>query len=72
MKKLFFACALTLGSLSLYSCGGNSDTTASDNENVIERDTTVSELEVQETVVQTDTTTQTETIDRETNQEQNQ
>ncbi|WP_125185259.1 hypothetical protein [Botryobacter ruber] len=64
MRKLFFACAIVLGSFSLYSCGGN-DGAGSDEGTVIDRDTTVSELEVEETTMDIDTTmeTQTETIE---------
>lgn len=71
MKKLFLASAVFLGSFSLYSCGGNSETTSAEQEGtVIDRDTTVSELEVETTVV--DTTTQTQTLETDTTQTQQQ
>ena len=69
MKKLFFACAILLGSVGMYACGDGSDTTGSEtdaNETVIDTDTTVSEVEVERTVIETDTVTETETIDTDT------
>ncbi len=58
-----------MGSLSLYSCGGNEEVgTTADDEMVIDRDTAVSELEVERTVVETDTVTETETVDPGVNQ----
>lgn len=62
MKKLFFAVAVLFGSFSLYSCD-NKATESDANEQVIDSETKVSEYEVEETVVETDTTTRTETID---------
>ncbi|MCC9138335.1 hypothetical protein ACFSKU_21710 [Pontibacter silvestris] len=64
MKKLLLAGTVVLGSLSLYSCGGNEGaSTTSDNEMVIDQDTAVSEYEVDRTVVETDTTTESQTIE---------
>ena len=67
MKKLLFAGAVVLSSLTLYSCGGNEGVTNEGVEDgtVIDSDTTVSELEVETTVQDIDTTveTETETID---------
>jgi hypothetical protein len=70
MKKLFFAGAILLGSMGMYACGGDGTTATEENEsgNVIYQDTTVSELEVERTVVETDTMTNTETIDIDNNQ----
>ena len=60
MKKLFFACAILLGSMGMYACGGNEGTTETEqNESVISEDTTVSEMEVERTVVETDTKNET-------------
>lgn len=56
-----------LGAMGLYSCGDQGTTTAED-EIVVEQDTTVSELEVERTVIETDTVTETETIERDQNQ----
>ncbi|RDV11976.1 hypothetical protein DXT99_22860 [Pontibacter diazotrophicus] len=63
MKKLFFASAVLLGSISLYSCDGGGTTT--EEGTVVQTDTTVSELEVERTTMEVDTTmdTETETID---------
>lgn len=63
MKKLFFASAVVLGSMSIYSCDGGGTTT--EEGTVIQSDTTVSELEVERTTMEVDTTmdTETETID---------
>ncbi|PRY14223.1 hypothetical protein CLV24_10433 [Pontibacter ummariensis] len=65
MKKIFFASALMLGSLSLYSCGGETEEGVAEDGVVVERDTAVSELEVERTIMDVDTTveTQTETIE---------
>lgn len=65
MKKLFFAAALLFGTVGMYSCGGETDTTATEEVDgtVIDTDTTVSELEVEQTVIDTDTSTESETID---------
>lgn len=65
MKKLFFASAVVLGSISLSSCDGGGATT--EEGTVIETDTTVSELEVERTTMEVDTTmdTETETIELE-------
>ncbi|WP_347157029.1 hypothetical protein [Pontibacter chitinilyticus] len=63
MKKLFFAGALVLGTLSIYSCDSNTGTATGDNEKVIDADTTVSEVQVEKTTVDMDTSTTTETID---------
>ncbi|TPE46274.1 hypothetical protein [Pontibacter mangrovi] len=70
MKKLLFAFAITFGSLSMYSCGGNEGMTNGEADGtVIDTDTTVSELEVERTVQDIDTTveTETETIEPENN-----
>ncbi|GAB3537765.1 hypothetical protein GCM10027443_31330 [Pontibacter brevis] len=71
MKKLFFASAVVLGSMGMYSCDSGGGTT-SDDATVVERDTTVSELEVERTTMDVDTTinTETETIDPQENQNQ--
>ena len=61
MKKLLFAGAVVLSSLSLYSCGGENAATTEDDGTVIDSDTTVSEVEVEETVMDVDTTIETET-----------
>ncbi|TXK50763.1 hypothetical protein FVR03_04540 [Pontibacter qinzhouensis] len=63
MKKLFFAAAVLFGSFSMYSCDNQAGTESDANETVIDSETKVSEYEVEETVVETDTTTRTETID---------
>ncbi|MBF9252898.1 hypothetical protein I2I11_06320 [Pontibacter sp. 172403-2] len=64
MKKLFFASALVLGSLSLYSCGNNDGAaTEGTDGTVIDSDTTVSELEVETTTRDIDTTYDTDTKD---------
>lgn len=71
MKKQLFACAIVLGSLGLYSCGGDGAVTETEgNETVIDTDTTVSELEVERTTREVDTTidTETETIELENDQ----
>lgn len=66
MKKLLFAGAVLLGSMSLYSCGGEEGAVSTETEGtVIDQDTVVSELEVERTVIETDTTTETETIETE-------
>ncbi|WP_187261760.1 hypothetical protein [Pontibacter beigongshangensis] len=65
MKKLFFAVAVLFGSFSLYSCDNQGGTANDANEQVIDSETRVSEYEVEETVIETDTTTRTETIDAE-------
>lgn len=62
MKKLLFASAVVLSSLTLYSCGGNEGATSEEVDGtVIDRDTTVEELEVETTVQDIDTTIETET-----------
>ena len=71
MKKLFFASAIVLSSLSLYSCGGNNGVaTEGADGTVIDSDTTVSELNVETTTRDIDTTydTETETVDPQNNQ----
>lgn len=69
MKKIFLVGVFAFATLGLYSCGNQEGVTETDaDETVIERDTTVSELEVERTVVETDTVTETETIDTEENQ----
>ncbi|MFD3002750.1 hypothetical protein ACFS7Z_20430 [Pontibacter toksunensis] len=69
MKKLFFVSAVVLGSIGLYSCDGGGAT--SEEGTVVDRDTTVSELEVERTTMDIDTSmnTETETIELE-NEEQ--
>ncbi|HYG37849.1 MAG TPA: hypothetical protein VD908_04485 [Cytophagales bacterium] len=66
MKKLL-ALMLMSGFFAFTSCDTNKKT--SENEEVIETDTTDVSYEVEETVVETDTTTQTEEVSTE---EQNQ
>ena len=62
MKKLFFASAIVLSSFSLYSCGNNEGSaTQGTDGTVIDSDTTVSELEVETTTRDIDTTYDTET-----------
>ena len=65
MKKLFFASAVVLGSLGIYSCDGGGAT--AEEGVVVDRDTTVSELEVERTTMDIDTSmnTETETIELE-------
>ncbi|WP_162052627.1 hypothetical protein [Pontibacter pamirensis] len=65
MKKLFFASAVLLGSMSMYSCDGGGTTT--EEGTVVDTDTTVTELEVERTTMEVDTTmdTETETIELE-------
>jgi uncharacterized protein YcfL len=71
MKKLLFACAVFLGSFSLYSCGGTEgDMTTEEEGTVIDTDTTVSELEVETTTRDVDTTIETETETIEPNENQ--
>ena len=69
MKKLFFASAMVLGSLSIYSCDGGGAT--AEEGTVIDRDTTVSEVEVERTTMDIDTTInrETETIELETEEQ---
>jgi hypothetical protein len=69
MKKIIFACAIAVGSMGLYSCGGNNGVTNEEGDGtVIDTDTTVSEIEVEKTTRDIDTTidTETETIDTDT------
>ncbi|WP_439882678.1 hypothetical protein ACSX1A_05805 [Pontibacter sp. MBLB2868] len=67
MKKLLFAGAIILGSMSFYACDGNNDTVTDEEVDgtVIDADTTVSEIEVEKTIRDIDTTvtTETETIE---------
>jgi hypothetical protein len=66
MKKLFFVGAVVFGTLSLSSCDNQGRTGTDSDETVVRSDTVVSEYEVQETIIETDTSTRTETIDRDT------
>ncbi len=66
MKKLFFVGAVVFGTLSLSSCDNQGRTGTDADETVVRSDTVVSEYEVQETIVETDTNTRTESIDRDT------
>jgi hypothetical protein len=63
MKKLFFASTAMLAMLSFSACdtkkGGNEE----GKETVIERDSVPSEYKVTEKTVETDTTTNTKTVD---------
>lgn len=70
MKKLFFASALVLGSIGLYSCDSGGGATSEEG-TVIDTDTTVSELEVERTTMDIDTSmnTETETIELENEQQ---
>jgi uncharacterized lipoprotein NlpE involved in copper resistance len=67
MKKLIYAGAVVLGSLSLLACERTNDTTSleaeEDNKVVVDRDSVATEYEVTETVVEYDTTTRTKTVD---------
>lgn len=64
MKKLLFASAIVLGTVGFSACDSNkTETTTDNNEMVIDRDTTVSEVEVDRTVVEMDTTVETNTVD---------
>ncbi|WP_299824848.1 hypothetical protein [uncultured Pontibacter sp.] len=72
MKKLILAGAVVFASFGFYACGGNEGTTQGEMDGtVIDSDTTVSELEVEQTVRDVDTTvtTETETIDPNQNQQ---
>ncbi|MFD2513310.1 hypothetical protein ACFSRY_05485 [Pontibacter locisalis] len=70
MKKLFFAAAVLFGSFGFYACGGDEGITETEDATVIERDTTVSEIEVERTTMDIDTTidTESETIELENEQ----
>jgi hypothetical protein len=62
MKKLMYSALFVLGTLSFSAC--DSSTTANEaDERVIDRDTVSTEVEVQETVVETDTSTRTEKVE---------
>lgn len=70
MKKILVACIAVIGTLGMISCertnsSGDNETTLDDNKAVVDRDTIVTEYEVEETVVQYDTTTRTRTVDAE-------
>jgi hypothetical protein len=66
MKKIVTVCIATLGTIGMYACGGGEHTEndLDDNKAVVERDTIVTEYEVEETIVEYDTTTRTKTVDR--------
>lgn len=64
MKKLLVLGTIVLATLSLSSCDNSAKT--ENNETVIDTDTTA--YEVEETIVETDTVTQTETIETDTTQ----
>lgn len=68
MKKILVASIAIIGTLGMVSCertnsSGDNETTLEDNKAVVDRDTIVTEYEVEETVVQYDTTTRTRTVD---------
>lgn len=68
MKKILVASIAVIGTLGMVSCertnnSGDNETSLDDNKAVVDRDTIVTEYEVEETVVQYDTTTRTRTVD---------
>jgi hypothetical protein len=71
MKKLLYASVFAFGTFAFTACDNAGTGTTDRDETVIDRDTVVTEREVQETVIETDTTTRTETIDTD-QQRQNQ
>ena len=63
MKKLMYTAMFVLGTLSFSACDSSSTSTTGGDEKVVDRDTVSQEVEVQETVVETDTTTKTRTVE---------
>ncbi len=67
MKKIIMGIAL-VGTFGMASCERtnsteDNETTLDDNKEVVDRDTIVTEYEVEETIVEYDTTTRTRTVD---------
>lgn len=67
MKKLIYAALFVLGTLGFSACDSSTTSTTESDERVIDRDTVGTEVEVEETVVETDTTTRTETRETDKN-----
>lgn len=71
MKKILIPCIALAGTLGLMSCERTNNTddneTSLEEENkaIVDRDTIVTEYEVEETIVEYDTTTRTKTVDAE-------
>jgi archaellum component FlaF (FlaF/FlaG flagellin family) len=65
MKKLIYAAMFVLGTLSFSACDSSTNSTTEADEKVIDRDTVSTEVEVQETVVETDTSTRTREVETE-------
>ena len=68
MKKVMYIGVIALGTLGMVACDSGTNTTTDSDERVIQTDTVATEYEVERTVIETDTTTETETIDRENRQ----
>ena len=70
MKKLIIPCVVLAGMIGFTSCERtnneeNTEDTLEDNKAVVDRDTIVTEYEVEETIVEYDTTTRTKTVEAE-------
>lgn len=70
MKKILLTGMVVLGTVGLFSCErtnkeSDADTELEDNKSVVARDTIVTEYEVEETIVEYDTTTRKKTVDAE-------
>lgn len=65
MKKIFLTSTIALGAIGLFSCErtSNNEGKLDENKNVVARDTIVTEYEVEETIVEYDTTTRTKKVD---------
>jgi uncharacterized protein YcfL len=63
MKKLIYAAMFVLGTLSFSACDSSTNTTTEADEKVIDRDTISTEVEVQETIIETDTSTRTRSVE---------
>ena len=71
MKKILLTGLAVLGTLGMFACertntdNNDNDTELEDNKAVVDRDTIVTEYEVEETIVEYDTTTRKKTVDAE-------